>query len=81
MFTAPWCKVCPIVHPIAEEVSKEQGIEFSLIDAGTEEGAEQSVIHSIMSLPTLILFKDGAEVARRSNLISKADLTKLVKLV
>lgn len=62
-FWAPWCGPCRMVGPVVEELSEEcTDIKFAKLNVDDEtEIAEQ---YSIMSIPTLILFKNG-EVSKR----------------
>lgn len=62
-FWAPWCGPCRMVGPVVEELSEEcTDIKFAKLNVDDEtEVAEQ---YNIMSIPTMILFKNG-EVAKR----------------
>ena len=63
-FWAPWCGPCRVLAPIVSEVSDElRGkIDFAKIDV--EENGEAALEYGVMSIPTLIVFKDGHEVNR-----------------
>jgi len=62
-FWAPWCGPCRVVHPILEEMSAERD-EFRIVSINTDENQETAVRYDVLSIPTLILFKDGVEAKR-----------------
>jgi thioredoxin 1 len=62
-FWAPWCGPCRVVHPILEEMAAERA-EIRIVSLNTDENQETAAKFEILSIPTLILFKDGAEAKR-----------------
>jgi thioredoxin 1 len=62
-FWAPWCGPCRVVHPILEEMAAERA-EFRIVSMNTDENQETASKFEVLSIPTLILFKDGAEAKR-----------------
>ena len=72
-FWAPWCGPCRMIGPVIEELSQEcTDIKFAKLNVDEEpEIAEQ---YSIMSIPTLILFKNGEAVKRLSGTRGKEEL-------
>ena len=62
-FWAPWCGPCRMVGPVVEELSEEY-TEVKFAKVNVDEEAELAEKYGIMSIPTLILFKNG-EVAKR----------------
>lgn len=73
-FWAPWCGPCRVLAPIVGEVSDElRGkVDFAKIDV--EENGEAALEYGVMSIPTLIVFKDGREVNRIVGSLSKGSL-------
>lgn len=73
-FWAPWCGPCRVLAPIVSEVSDELSgkIDFAKIDV--EENGEAALEYGVMSIPTLIVFKDGREVNRIVGSLSKGSL-------
>ena len=62
-FWAPWCGPCKMVAPIVEEIANERtDIKVGKIDV--DEEPELAVQFQVMSIPTLIVFKDGKEHKR-----------------
>jgi thioredoxin 1 len=62
-FWAPWCGPCRVVHPILEEMAAERE-DLHVVSLNTDENQETAAKYQVLSIPTLILFKDGAEAKR-----------------
>ena len=62
-FWAPWCGPCRVVHPILEEMAAERD-DFAIVSINTDENQQTAARFDILSIPTLILFRDGAEATR-----------------
>jgi thioredoxin 1 len=62
-FWAPWCGPCRVVHPILEEMSNERD-DVRIVSLNIDDNTETASQFDVLSIPTLILFKDGAEAKR-----------------
>jgi thioredoxin 1 len=62
-FWAPWCGPCRMVAPVLEEVAKEQP-NLKIVKLNVDENQQTAVNYQVMSIPTLILFRDG-KVAKK----------------
>jgi thioredoxin len=62
-FWAPWCGPCRVVHPILEEIDSERE-DLKIVSLNTDENQQTSARYEVLSIPTLILFKDG-EIAKK----------------
>ena len=62
-FWAPWCGPCRVVHPILEEMAAERE-DFRIVSINTDENQQTAARFEILSIPTLILFKDGSATHR-----------------
>jgi thioredoxin 1 len=58
-FWAPWCGPCRVVHPILEEMDAERD-DLTILSLNVDENQQTAVNYEVLSIPTLILFKDGA---------------------
>jgi thioredoxin 1 len=63
-FWAPWCGPCRVVHPILEEILAERSNELRIVSLNVDENQQTAVRYEVLSIPTLILFRDGAEAKR-----------------
>jgi thioredoxin 1 len=59
-FWAPWCGPCRVFSPIIDEVSKDYEGKVKFAKLNTDENQEVAVKYNIMSIPTVIIFKNGA---------------------
>lgn len=75
-FWATWCGPCMRQSPIVEELA-EEGYCVGKVDVDQEPGLAQQF--RVMSIPTLLIFKDGKEVQRLVGLTPKDTLKKLLE--
>jgi thioredoxin 1 len=62
-FWAPWCGPCRVVHPILEEIAAERE-DLRIVSINVDDNQQTAARFDVLSIPTLILFKDGAEAKR-----------------
>ncbi len=63
-FWAEWCVPCHMVSPAVEAIGRESGDSLAVAKLNIDENPEATRRYGVMSIPTLILFKDGEEKAR-----------------
>ena len=63
-FWAEWCVPCHMVSPVVEEIGTEQGDDLKVAKLNIDENPQATRTYGVMSIPSLILFKGGEEVAR-----------------
>lgn len=62
-FFAEWCMPCVIMSPIIEDLSKEMK-DVKFVKLNVDDNSKISGKYKVLSIPTLIIFKDGKEVGR-----------------
>ena len=63
-FWAGWCMPCRMVAPIIDELASEYGGRVTVCKVNVDNENALAVRHDIMSIPTVILFRNGVEVKR-----------------
>lgn len=79
-FWAPWCGPCQIQGPIIDELAKEITIA-KIVKINVDENQEITSKFGVMSLPTLMIFKNGSVVEQMVGLQQKADLKRKLQAV
>jgi thioredoxin 1 len=76
-FWAPWCGPCKMIAPILEELDKEL-TDLKIAKLNVDDNPESASRFGVMSIPTLIVFKDGQPVDKIVGLQSKDALKNVV---
>jgi thioredoxin 1 len=63
-FWAEWCVPCHMVSPVVEEIGQERGDVLKVAKLNIDDNPQATRTYGVMSIPSLILFKGGKEVAR-----------------
>jgi thioredoxin 1 len=63
-FWAEWCGPCKMIAPIVEQIAEENGDKMLVGKLDVDANGETAMKFGVMSIPTLILFKDGEPVER-----------------
>jgi thioredoxin 1 len=63
-FWAEWCVPCHMVSPVVEEIGDDKANALRVAKLNIDDNPEVTRKYGVMSIPSLILFKDGQEVAR-----------------
>lgn len=61
-FWAAWCGPCKMIAPVLEELDTELGDKVKIVKLDVDENQETAAQFGVMSIPTLLLFKDGEVV-------------------
>ena len=77
-FWAPWCGPCQALGPVLEEAAREQDVT-KVAKVNVDEEAELARSYRILSIPTLLLFKNGEVVRREVGGKSKDELLVLLR--
>ena len=77
-YTATWCGPCKQLAPVFEELKKEMtDVTFETIDV--DQNREAAIEQGIVSVPTVILEKDGEQVYRFSGVLPKSVIAGVIK--
>ena len=63
-FWAPWCKPCELLEPVVRDLARRHAGRVTLARLNVDEHPRSAARYDVLSLPTLILFRDGAPVER-----------------
>jgi thioredoxin 1 len=58
-FWAPWCGPCRMVAPVVEQIAEERGDQLKVVKMNIDENQDTAVQFNVLSIPTLILFRNG----------------------
>ena len=75
-FWAPWCGPCRTLSPIVDELAGEMSDKLKVGKCNVDENQDIAMKYGVMSIPTLVLLKNGEEVARTVGAMPKAKLVK-----
>lgn len=80
-FWAEWCGPCRMLSPIFEEVSKDYEGKLKFAKANTDNNTNASTEFNVMSIPCLVMFKDGSEIGRIVGLKQKDKLKEEIDAI
>tara|TARA_B100000809_G_scaffold260554_1_gene307709 strand:+ start:949 stop:1269 length:321 start_codon:yes stop_codon:yes gene_type:complete len=73
-FWAPWCGPCRMVAPVLDEIAGEHGEKVTIAKVNTDENQVVASKHGIMSIPTMMLFKDGEKIDQMVGALPKPQI-------
>lgn len=77
-FWAEWCGPCKMIAPLLDEAADEYAGRMSVVKLNVDENPAIAQQFGIRSIPTLMLFKDGAVQAQKLGAMSKSQLTEFL---
>ena len=77
-FWAEWCMPCRMIEPILEEIAAEYADQLKVARINVDSNRELAAKFGIMSIPTLILFKNGQPVERLVGAMPKRSLLEKI---
>lgn len=77
-FWAPWCGPCKMIAPVLEELDGEIGSQLKIAKVNVDDNPESASRFGVMSIPTLIVFKNGEPVDKVIGFQSKDALKNVV---
>ncbi|HIM33062.1 MAG TPA: thioredoxin [Candidatus Poseidoniales archaeon] len=73
-FWAPWCGPCRMVAPVLDEIAGEHGDKVTIAKVNTDENQVVASKHGIMSIPTMMLFKNGEKIDQMIGALPKPQI-------
>lgn len=77
-FWAEWCGPCRMVTPIVEELASEMSDKVKVCKLNVDEARETAATYQVMSIPTMIFFKDGKIVTQQVGAQGKAAYMRII---
>lgn len=78
-FWAAWCGPCKMIGPVVEELAEDFNGKAKIAKLNVDEQGRLAQQFGVMSIPTLVLFKDGKEVGRVVGFRPKAELARFIE--
>lgn len=78
-FWAPWCGPCRALAPVFEEVAGELSNQVTFGKINIDENSQTPATYGVMSIPTIMLFKNGEVAAVKMGLLSKSQLSAFIE--
>ena len=76
-FWATWCGPCKMLSPVLDQIAEEND-DIKVCKVNVDDQQDIAVKYKVMSIPTVIAFKNGEEVNRSVGAVPKEELLKLV---
>ena len=73
-FWAVWCGPCKMIAPVLEEIAEEYDTQLQVVKLDVDGNGQTAMQYGVMSIPTLILFKNGQAAERIVGFMPKAKL-------
>lgn len=78
-FWAPWCGPCKILSPLIDEIAQENNGKIKVAKLNVDNSPDIASQYTIMSIPTLLIFKNGEVMEKKVGAISKNELNKFIQ--
>lgn len=79
-FWAPWCGPCSAFSPVIDEVSEERN-DIKVCKVNVDDERMLAMKNKVMSIPTLLMYKDGKQVQRTQGAMTKQELLEVIDQV
>ena len=78
-FWAEWCGPCRMVSPILDEIANEYGERIKICKVNVDDERELAEQHQVVSIPTLVVYRNGQPVRRQAGASPKYHIESLFK--
>ena len=78
-FSAEWCGPCKMLAPILKQVKDEMGEDLKIVKIDVDKNQNLANTYQVRGVPTLIFFKNGKQLWRKSGVLQKQELVQLAK--
>ena len=75
-FWAPWCQPCLMIAPVLDELAGEYDGRLSIVRMDVDQNPKTATKYSVMSIPTLLVFKQGKPISHMVGFRPKAELKR-----
>jgi thioredoxin 1 len=78
-FWAEWCGPCRVIAPMLEEVATELQGKLKIVKLNVDENPQTASKYGIMSIPTLMIFKNGQMASRHQGAVPKPKIVQWIQ--
>jgi len=78
-FWAPWCGPCRMITPLLDELAKEYSKKLRVCKLNVDENPRVATQYGVMSIPTLIFFKNGKVIEQIVDVLNKVELKRKIE--
>ena len=78
-FWAEWCMPCKMLAPVIEELSSEANGTYKVAKVNVDEAPSLAALYEVMSIPTVLVFRNGQITNKSIGVVPKASLLELLK--
>ena len=78
-FWAAWCGPCKMMAPNFEEAEQELASDYNFYKCNVDENSDLAIEYNVYSIPTIVAFKNGKEIARNVGFLPSSELKNWIK--
>ncbi|MBW8199874.1 thioredoxin [Flagellimonas marinaquae] len=78
-FSAEWCGPCKMLAPILKQVKDEMGDSLKIVKIDVDKNQSLANTYQVKGVPTMIFFKNGKQLWRKSGVLQKGEIVQLAK--
>jgi thioredoxin 1 len=78
-FWAEWCMPCKMIGPVVEQLAKDYAGRLKVAKVNVDQESELAGQHNIVSIPTILVYKDGKIVRQKVGAVPKHEIENLFK--